>query len=121
MQLNIKFTDTERDDALKAYTDEKVLSFKKLLSDNDFDGAVCHVEFRRSTRHLTGDVCYAEVTLDAGGRQYRASKEESTLMKAIDKVKDDILAALRKDKTKAHESVIKGAVHAKQMMHEEVE
>lgn len=106
--IHVKFTNTPSDDTLRAYAEEKVAAFAKLLDSVAFDAAKCDVEFRRSTHHRTGDVCYAEVTLRAGGKVYRSSKEESTLTKAIDKVKDDILEELRVDKRRAAHERAKG-------------
>jgi ribosome-associated translation inhibitor RaiA len=116
MTINVKFTDTEPNDVLRAYAEEKVEAFGKLLREEDFAGAVCDIEFRHDAHHQTGDVCYAEVTLEAGGEVYRASKAEPTFEKAIDKLKDDILQALRVEKTKHEHNFMKGAREAKEMM-----
>jgi ribosome-associated translation inhibitor RaiA len=120
MKTNYKFTDTEPDAVLRAYADTKVEAFGKLLSDEELEGAVCDVEFRRDTHHQNGDVCYAEVTLEAGGDVFRASKAEPTFEKAIDKVKDDIVASLRADKGKHADHFLKGAREAKEMMQSEI-
>lgn len=113
MILNIKFTDIDSDDRLKEYAEKKAESFAKFLSDDVYDAAVCDIEFRKSTHHQSGDVCYAEVTLEADGAIYRASKEEPTLEKAIDKVKDDILEEMRTAKTKKRTKLLKGAQKVK--------
>jgi ribosomal subunit interface protein len=100
MKINFKFTDTEVDNTLREYAETKVHAFKKLLGKHDISGAVCDVEFRRSTKHQTGDVCTAEVNLEVDGKLFRVSKDEPTFEKAIDKVKDDIIHSLRADKEK---------------------
>lgn len=114
MKTNYKFTDVPVDDTLREYAQTKVDSFLKLMSDKDAEGAICDVEFRKSTHHQNGDVAYAEVNLEAGGTLYRASKNEPTLEKAIDKVKDDMLSQLRRDKEKAQTLRRKGATQAKE-------
>jgi ribosomal subunit interface protein len=116
MQINIKFTDTPVDDRLRAYANEKVNAFTKILHGRELEATVCDIEFQRSTHHQTGDVCRAEVTLDTGSKVYRSSKEEPTLEKAIDKVKDDILAELRNDKGRARDLVRRGAATMKRML-----
>lgn len=116
MILNFKFTDTESDDTLRAYTESKVASFEKLLDQESADAAVCAIEFRRSTKHQTGDVCTAEVTLEADGKIYRVSKDEPTFEKAIDKVKDDIIESLRSEKGKIKSLVKKGGRALKKMI-----
>lgn len=116
MILNFKFTDTESDDTLRAYTETKVASFEKLLSKKDADAAVCMIEFRRSTKHQTGDVCTAEVTLEADGKIYRVSKDEPTFEKAIDKVKDDIIESLRSGKERSESLAKRGGRMLKKML-----
>lgn len=118
MITNIKFTNTEHDDRLREYAQQKVDAFAKLLTGDDLAAAVCNIEFSKSTHHQSGDVCVAEVTLEAGGRLYRATKEEKTLEKAIDKVKDDILEELRTDKGKSRDKYLKGAATAKEWLRE---
>jgi ribosome-associated translation inhibitor RaiA len=116
MKINIKFTDTDSDDTLREYAEEKVASFGKLLGDEELEAAICNIEFRHSTHHQSGDVCTAEVTLEAGGKLYRSAKDEPRFEKAIDKVKDDILAALRSDKQKTKHKFIKGATEIKERL-----
>lgn len=109
MKTNIKFTDTNPNDALRAYAEKKIEMFKKLLTKEESDAAVCSAEFRRCTKHQTGKVCTAEITLEVSGRVYRVSKDEPTFRKAIDKVKDDILQCIGADKGKGKVIVRKGA------------
>ena len=118
MKINIKFTDTEHDDTLRAYVEQKIDSFSKLLSDSEVEAAVCNVELKRDTHHQNGDVCTAEVTLEVNGKLYRVSKTEPTLEKAIDKVKDDVLELLRTDKEKHRDQHRRGAAEAKEMLRE---
>lgn len=114
MQVNIKFTGIDTSDKLRAYAEEKVAAFEKLLSDEDYAEAVCDVEFRSSTHHQKGDVCYAEVNLDAKGTLYRSSKEEPSFNKAIDKVKDDILSQLRREKEQRETALRRGGLQIKE-------
>jgi len=118
MKTNYKFTDTEPNDSLRAYAQTKVEAFEKLLSSDEADAAICAVEFKRSTKHLTGKICTAEVNLEADGKLYRVTKDEPTFEKAIDKVKDDILRSLRSDKEKSIEATRKGAGKIKKMIQE---
>jgi len=116
MKTNIKFTGTEADEKLKTYTETKLNSFSKLLDEASEEAAVCYVEFRRDSKHQTGDVYTAEVTLEAEGKIYRVSKDEPNFEKAIDKVKDDILQALRVDKGKSERLLRKGSRLLKGML-----
>lgn len=114
MQVNIKQTDVAIDDELKAYVMLKTEAFQKLLEPGVYDAAICDVELRHSTHHQKGDVCYVEVNLEADGKLYRASKTEKTFEKAVDKVKDDVLQALRSNKTRARRGFLKGAARVKE-------
>jgi ribosome-associated translation inhibitor RaiA len=114
MKVNIKFSAMESEDSLKLYAEEKIASFHKVLSEQVFQDAVCDVELRRDAHHQTGDVCYAEVTLEADGEVYRASKAEQTHEKALDKIKDDILETIRADKGRAETQFLRGAREAKE-------
>ena len=116
MKTNIKFTGTDPDDTLRDYTEIKLDSFSKFLDEESVENAICYVEFRRSAKHQTGKVCTAEVTLEAEGKIYRVTKDEPTFVKAIDKVKDDVLQALRVDKTKNKHSFRKGGRLLKDMI-----
>jgi len=116
MKTNIKFTDMEPSNELRDYAELKVASFGKLLHEQELEAAVCDVEFKRDTHHQSGDVCYAEVTLEAGGKVYRVSKVEPNFEKAIDKVKDDVIAVLREDKERHKDSVRRGGREAKEML-----
>ena len=118
MKTNYKFTDTESNDALREYADEKITSFEKLLDEQAAAAAVCDVEFKRDTHHQSGDVCYAEITLETDGKLHRVSKAEPTFEKAIDKVKDDMLASLREDKGKVEDNIRRGGREAKEMLQE---
>ncbi len=115
MKTNIKFTGTDADEKLKAYAETKLAAFSKLLDEKSVEAAVCYVEFRKDPKHQTGDVYTAEVTLEAEGRIYRVSKDEPTFEKAIDKVKDDILQALKVDKGK-HETQKRGGARVLKKM-----
>ncbi len=116
MILNIKFTNVMHDEDLRAYAEEKARACEKLLRKEDAESALCTIELEKYTHHQKGDVCRAEVTVEVGGKVYRASKEEPTIVKAVDKVKDDIMQALRVDKEKRHYSFQKGAHKVKEWL-----
>lgn len=118
MITNVKFTDMTHDETARAYAEEKFSSFAKLMDEAAYAAAVCDVELKRITRHQSGEVWYADVTLKADGKVYRASREEGRLEKTIDKLKDDILQELRVGKQKHEHSFKKGAQQIKEMVRE---
>ncbi len=113
MHTNIKFTGVAHDDALRAYAEEKVGTVAKLLDGAAYEAAICSVELRRDAHHQNGDVCYAEVTLEAEGKVYRVQKEEPSFEKAIDKVKDDLREQLREAKQRHEHRFHKGTQQIK--------
>ncbi len=121
MKIHLKFTGMERDDTLRAYTEEKVQAFNKFLNAQIFEAAVCDIEFKRDHHHHTGLVCHAEVTLEADGKIHRASTSEDTPEKAIDKLKDDILDSLRAEKGRSEAHYLRGAREAKEVALEKSE
>jgi ribosomal subunit interface protein len=116
MKTNIKFTGIEPDNELKEYAQKKAEAFGKLLKNKNQDAIFCYIELRKLTKKQKGDVYTAEVTLEAEGKVYRASKDEPNFKKAIDKVKDDILRELRVDKEKNMHLYKKGAKMLKKML-----
>ncbi len=120
MKINIKFTNTEVDDNLKKYAEKKVSSFEKLIKHEEQEASFCYIEFSRSTHHQKGDVFTAEVTLEVAGKIYRSTKNEPKFKKAIDKVKDDILQALRVEKQKNEHKFKKGAREVKKIIKGEI-
>lgn len=116
MKIAIKFTDTPHDETLRTYAEEKVAAFEKLLDAAHTEAALCGVELRRSTHHQKGDVCYAEMTLEANGALYRASKEASTLEEAMDAVKDDIVRQMSRQKNKREGLFRRGSRLAKRLL-----
>lgn len=116
MQLSIKFTDMGRDEDARAYAEEKTAAFSKVIDAAFLDAAFCNVEFKKSAHHQSGDVCYAEVTLETDGKIYRASEEAATLRNAMDKVKDEIVRQLERSKSKKENVFRRGARLAKRLL-----
>ena len=100
MHLNLKATNITIAPQIHSYLDKKLQSLGKLI--NLADAAVMmDVELGRSTRHhQTGDVFFAEITINRGKENFRAVAERPDLMSAIDAVRDAIARELssRKDK-----------------------
>lgn len=116
MKVNIKFTGITPDEAIRTYAEEKFASFSKVLGARAYDAAVCDVELSCDAHHQSGDVYYAEITLEETGRVHRVSENEPAIEKAIDKGKDDMLEQLRADKGRAETQFLKGAREAKEII-----
>ena len=99
MQLNIKATNLELTDNLRAYIQKKMNMLDKYFGKLKVIGA--RVEICKTTNHhLKGKIYAAEVNLSLGSDLLRVEKTAKDLFKAIDKVKDHLEVAIKKYKEK---------------------
>ena len=97
MQINITGKGIELTDAIKAYVEEKISGLDKFYDQILSAKVVVGVE---NHHHQKGNVFIAECKLDAPGKNLFAIKEEQTLYKAIDKIRDYLELELKKYKLK---------------------
>lgn len=100
MQVIISGKGMELTDAIKDYVEGKIGSLDKFYDHIIKASVVVGVE---SHHHLKGDVFIAECKLEVPGNSVFASKNEKTLYKAIDKVRDYLEGEIKKHKTKERE------------------
>jgi len=97
MKVKIRTREIDLTDAIRDYTEKKMLSLLKFYS----DVTMMDVELARKTNHhRKGDVYTVKVNVSVPGKVYRVEETESVLYKAIDKAKDDIQRVLKKYKGK---------------------
>ncbi|MCK5510107.1 ribosome-associated translation inhibitor RaiA [Candidatus Parcubacteria bacterium] len=99
MQINIKATKIELNDAIRGYIQEKMDMLEKYL------GSVavinCDVEVAMDVNsQQKGEIFRAEVNLNLPGKLIRVEKTEKDLYKAIDKVKDHLIRSIKRYKEK---------------------
>jgi len=100
MQVNIKGKGIELTDAIKAYVEDKISGLDKFYDKIIRASVVVGVE---SHHHQKGDVFIAECKLEVPGNNLFASKNEKTLYKAVDKIRDYLESELKKHKTLTRE------------------
>jgi putative sigma-54 modulation protein len=95
-------------DAIRSYTEGKLLSLQKLTT--HFDAlAGCDVEIGKETEHHhKGQIFRAEVNLTIPGGFLRAEARDENLYSAIDKVKDELKHQLIKAEKKRRSRARKG-------------
>jgi ribosomal subunit interface protein len=97
MIINIKATNIEMTDALKAHATKKAEALEKYF-DNiqkiDIDFGM------DNTHHQKGKIYYAEMNVYIPGKNIYIKKESEDLYKAIDKVKDHLKVEFEKVKGK---------------------
>lgn len=85
----IKGTNMELTEAIKAYVEEKLMSLEKMCE--RYVPCDLAVEVgKTSNHHQKGDIYLAEVTMSIPGETLRAETEKDDLYAAIDQVKDDL-------------------------------
>lgn len=97
MTITIRGTGIELTPAIREYAEKKVQTLTKFFDTilkADIDVGV------RSHHHQKGDIYYAEVNLHVPGQVLRVEKDEISLYKAIDKVKDHLKLELKGLKAK---------------------
>ena len=100
MQVIITGKGIELTEAIKDYVEGKISALDKFYDHIIRASVVVGVE---NHHHLKGDVFIAECKLEVPGNDVFASKNEKTLYKAVDKVRDYLEGELKKHKTKERE------------------
>lgn len=98
MQIQITGKGLELSEAIRDYVNKKMLALNKFYNDKIIraDAVVGVV----SDHHQKGKKFFAECKLDVPGKNLFASKQEETLYKAIDKIRDYLELELNKHKVK---------------------
>mgnify|MGYP001157946884 CR=1 FL=1 len=100
MQIVISGKGIELTEAIKNYVDKKISGLDKFHP--NIIRAIVEVGVE-THHHLKGEIFVAECKLEIPGNDVFASKNEKTLYKAIDKVRDYLEIELKKSKAKTHE------------------
>ena len=99
MEIRIKATKIELTDELRAYLEEKMNMLEKYLGDVPVIN--CDTELALAVGgQSSGKIYRAEVNLNLPGELLRITKTEEDIKKAIDKVKDHLVAMIIKYKEK---------------------
>jgi len=117
MKINIKATNVELTDTIRDYLDKKMVSVEKIINSPQTEPIV-NIEIGKTTnaKRSGSDLYKAEITMEIAGKLYRYSAEEAELYAAIDKMKDEIVREIRKDKEKRRDIFIRGARRIKDII-----
>jgi putative sigma-54 modulation protein len=118
MKINIKGTNMELTPAISDYVDKKVGTIAKYIQDSEEGGdVVAQVEVgKTSNHHKTGDIFRAEVHISGNGLNHYAVSETEDLYASIDKVRDEIIAELKRNKEKRFALARRGGQMVKDML-----
>jgi len=99
MKINIKASNMELTQEIRAYIEEKMEYVDKFLSSVSI--VRCDFEIELTTNHHNkGKIYRAEANLSVPGDLLRVEKTEKDIYKAIDKVKDHLARVAKKYKEK---------------------
>ena len=100
MKIIIKTTQIELTPALKEYTEGKIGSLGKFLKKFDIKKEVeIFVEIGKTTKHhKSGEIFYAEATMELPKKVLRVENSNADLRAAIDSIKDVLKQSIQKYK-----------------------
>ncbi len=108
-RIKVKASGVEYTDKLQVYLEAKLVQIDKLVP-NGASEAIYEVELGKATNHHKSGLIYrAEINLSYGSVLHRAEATETTIIRAIDAVKEEIKTELRKGRSKKKEIARKGA------------
>ncbi len=92
---NLKVVNCELTPALRSYAEDKLDSLSKFIDKSD-GSVLFEMEIGLETRHHRhGPIYRAEINLRLTGKELRAVAREEDLYAAIDKARDEMVAAVR--------------------------
>jgi putative sigma-54 modulation protein len=109
IKLSIKGTNLKLEQGVYSYIEEKIGGIDKFIGGED-SALQGWVEVGLITKHhQSGDIYRAEVQIRLSGKSLRAEATAKDIYSAIDAVKDELRAELKKHKGKAEAIHKKGA------------
>jgi ribosomal subunit interface protein len=101
MKYNLKLTNTQVDEQLKNYLEDKLGQIEKVINPQD-ESVRADVELAQTTKHhRTGPIYRAEIKLHLAGGYLYAAEQAEDLAAALDLVKDEIIRQINtKEKRK---------------------
>ena len=116
MQIKITGVHLEVTEAIKHYTEDKLMSLGKFIQ-GDSTGILLEVELSKTTNHHQhGDFFQVDVHVRRPGKDIVVSTTEEDLYKAIDVSKDKLTRELTAYKDKERSVFRRGAHKVKQLM-----
>lgn len=111
--ITFKFTNTAVDYTLQELITKKLTTLQKYFADIH---GLYEIEFRKDAPRIHGPVHVVEVNLSYNGAFYRAKATEESFERAIDVVRNELDAEIRRLHKKRNNLFLKGARRLKEMM-----
>lgn len=114
MKQTLYFKGIESSKAIENYLEKRLKGLRKLVKD---DGARVTVELGKTTEHhKQGDIFRAEINLRSKGKDFYVAVEKDDLYSAIDEMRDEIMAEVKKFRGKSETIFRRGARKIKNVM-----
>lgn len=97
-EIRFKYNDLEEAQSLTAIVEQKLNTLEKYLGGANL--VICEVEFEKVAPQQHGQIYRVEANLNIDGILYRAEATEESFEKAIDELKEELDAEIRRAKDK---------------------
>lgn len=111
--ITFKQTNITVDDHLPDLIEQKLITLEKFIGEAP---SLCEVEFERLTHQQTGDIHRVEVNLTVNGKLYRAEATAESFEAAVDEVRDELDAELRRTREKDNTLLKRGGRKLKSLL-----
>ena len=111
--ITFKQTNITVDDHLPDLIEQKLITLEKFIGEAP---SLCEVEFERLTHQQTGDIHRVEVNLTVTGKLYRAEATAESFEAAVDEVRDELDAELRRTREKDNTLLKRGGRKLKSLL-----
>lgn len=112
--INFKITQAEVTEALQDVMTAKLQTLDKFVGEAP---ALCDVEFEKVTNHRQqGNIHRVEVNLEINGKLFRAEATADSFEKAIDEVREELEASLRRARGREDTLLKKGGRRLKELL-----
>lgn len=117
-KINIKATNLEMNDEMRAFVNEKVSSIEKFMSLKEDEEANVDVEVGKDfgEHHKNGEIYRAEINLQCGAKVYRVEKYNYDIHAAIDEVVKEMKREVKRMREKKNDLFRRGAKDLKSLL-----
>lgn len=117
MKHNIKTLDMQLTKAISDYLEKRIAHLDKFVDSDIRESLMCYVELGKTTKHhKKGDLFKMELTINTGGKSFRAEAEESDLYASIDVATDEMSEELKSFKDKKKSLLKRGGAKIKDFL-----
>ncbi len=103
--------------AISDYLEKRIAHLDKFVDSDIRESLMCYVELGKTTKHhKKGDLFKMELTINTGGKSFRAEAEESDLYASIDVATDEMSEELKSFKDKKKSLLKRGGAKIKDFL-----